>query len=110
MAVITGEAVNFDFVLATGGRAASVVVAPRAPAVHQPLRIRPCALVQANLVHIRQQPLSVPTQHPLLCLHNQKSEQYQGEDDPTRKEDNPYSPLSKGHIRLDTRDSQSAPS
>jgi hypothetical protein len=39
-------------------------------------------------------------------LHSQKSDQHQGEDDPTCKEDNAYSPLSKGHIYLDTKDSE----
>ena len=34
-----GDAVHFDLVLATCRRAASIVVAPRPPAVHQPLRI-----------------------------------------------------------------------
>ena len=51
--VVMGDAVHFDLVLATGSRAASVVVAPRSPAMHQPLRIGPCALVEANLVHVR---------------------------------------------------------
>jgi hypothetical protein len=96
--VVTVDAVHFYLVLATGSRAASVIVAPRSPAVHQPLRIGPGALVEANPVHIRQQPLSVPAQHPLLCLHSQKSEEHHRQDHSTYKEDKAYSPLSKGHI------------
>jgi hypothetical protein len=76
--VVTVDAVHFDLVLATGSGAASIVVAQRTPPVHQPLRICPCALVEANLVHIRQQPLTVPTQRPLLNLHGQKSDHHQG--------------------------------
>jgi hypothetical protein len=35
-------------------------VSPCSPAVYQPLSIGPGALVEANLVHIRQQPPSAP--------------------------------------------------
>jgi hypothetical protein len=93
-----GDAVHFDLVLATGRRTAPVVVAPCSPAVHQPLRIGPGALVEANLVHIRQQPLGAPAQHSLLHLHGEKCGQHQGQNDSTCKEDNAYSPLSQGHI------------
>src|SRR5580698_1911286 len=70
--VIKGDAVHFDFVLAAFSRAASVVVAPRSPAVHQPLRIGPGALVETNLMHLRQQPLSTQALHSQLNLNSQK--------------------------------------
>jgi hypothetical protein len=63
-------------------------------------------LVEANLVHIRGQPLRAPAQCSLLNLHGQKSDQHQGQNDSTCKEDNPYSPLSKSHIELDTKASE----
>jgi hypothetical protein len=53
---------------------------------------------RGDLVHIRQQPLTVPTQRPLLNLHGQKSDHHQGQNDSTCKEDKAYSPLSNGHI------------
>jgi hypothetical protein len=66
-------------------------------------------LVEANLVHIRGQPLRAPAQRSLLNLHSQKGEQHQGHNNPTRQADNPYSPLSKGHIELDTKATESSP-
>src|SRR5260370_36517373 len=106
--VITGDADHLDVVLATCRRAVSVVVAPRSPAVHEPLCIGPGALVEANLVHIRQQPLSAPAQCSLLNLDGQKSNQHHEDNQATRQPDNAYGQLSKGHIYLDTKDSESA--
>jgi hypothetical protein len=65
--------------------------------MHQPLRIGPCALVETNLVHVRHQPLCAPAQHPLLCLHRQKSDQREGKSHNTYQEGTSYSPLAKGH-------------
>jgi hypothetical protein len=100
--------VQLDLVRATCRRAASVVVTPRTPTVHQPLRISPCALVEANLMHIRQQPLGAPAQHSLLNLNSQKREKHKGHSHHTGQADNPYSPPSKGHIELDTKDSENS--
>jgi hypothetical protein len=66
--------------------------------VHEPLRVGPCGLVEANLVHVRQQPLSAPAQHPLLNLHSQKGKEHHGQDHSACKADNANSPLFEGHI------------
>jgi hypothetical protein len=108
MRVGVGDAVHFDLVLATGCRAGSFLVTPRPPAVHQPLSIGPGALVEANLMHICGQPFSAPAQCSLLNLHGQKSNQHHEDNQATRQADNAYGPLSKGHIYLDTKDSESA--
>jgi len=46
--------------------------------MHEPLRIGPGALVEANLVNIRGQSLGAPAQHSLLNLYSQKGQQQEG--------------------------------
>jgi hypothetical protein len=50
--VLIFDGAHADCVLATCSRATAVIVAPRSPAMHQPLRIDPSALIEANLMHI----------------------------------------------------------
>jgi hypothetical protein len=57
--------------------------------MHEPLRIGPSALVEANLVHIRGQSLGAPAQHSLLNLNRQKSDQHKGHNYDTGQADNP---------------------
>ena len=54
------DAFHLDFVLAAGCGAVSVVVAPRTPTLHHPLRVGPVALVKADLMHLRVQALRAP--------------------------------------------------
>jgi hypothetical protein len=68
--------------------------------VHKALGIGPGALVEANLMHICGQPLGSPAGHYQLNLHYQKCDEHKGREQSASKEDNAYSPLSKGHIEF----------
>jgi len=96
--VLISDGAHADCVMAICSRATAVVVAPRSPAVHKALRIGPGALVEANLVHICGQPLGLPARYYQLNLHYQKCDEQKGQKQSASKEDNAYSPLSKGHI------------
>jgi hypothetical protein len=106
--IVRADVVHLDLVLATFCRAASIVVTPRSPPVHKPLRIDPGALVKANPVHVGRQPLSAPAQCSLLNLDRQKSDQHERNNHNASQADNLYSPLSKGHIEVDTKHSENA--
>jgi hypothetical protein len=98
--VLISDGAHADCVLATCSRATAVVVAPRSPAIHKALGIGPGALVEANLMHICRQPLGSPARYYQLNLHYQKCDEQKGQEQSASKEDNAYSPLSKGHIEV----------
>ena len=98
MGVLISDGAHTDCVMAICSRASAIVVAPRSPAVHKALGIGPGALVEANLMHICRQPLGSPARYYQLNLHCQKCDEHKGQEQSACKEDNAYSPLSKGHI------------